>query len=68
MKYQLRDSNSRPFGTITTTTGGKLEGRDANGRFKGSYDSKFDPTRDSNGRAVGRGNLLTAVITSSLFI
>ncbi len=67
MKYQLRDSNSRPIGTITTTPGGKLEGRDANGRFKGSYDPKTDQTRDSNGRVVGRGNVLAAVITSPLF-
>jgi hypothetical protein len=67
MKYQLRDSNSRPIGTITTTPMGKLEGRDANGRFKGSYDPKTDQTRDSNGRVVGRGNVLAAVITSSLF-
>ncbi len=68
MKYQLRDSNSRPIGTITATPGGKLEGRDANGRFKGSYEPKTDQTRDSNGRVVGRGNVLAAVITSSLFV
>ena len=67
MKYQLRDSNSRPIGTITTTPAGKLEGRDVNGRFKGSYDPRTDQTRDSNGRVVGRGNVLAAVITSSLF-
>ena len=67
MKYQLRDSNSRPIGTITTTPTGKLEGRDANGRFKGSYDPKTDQTRDSSGRVVGRGYVLAGVITSSLF-
>jgi hypothetical protein len=68
MKYQLRDSNSRTIGTITTTPGGKLEGRDASGRMKGSYDPKTNQTRDSNGRVVGRGNVLAAVITSSLFV
>ena len=68
MKYQLRDSNSRTIGSITTTPTGKLEGRDANGRFKGSYDHKTDQTRDSNGRVLGWGNVLAAVITSSLFV
>ena len=67
MKQQLRDSNNRPIGTITTTSNGKLEGRDANGRLKGTYDPKSDQTRDSNGRVVGRGNMLAAVVTSSLF-
>lgn len=66
MKQQLRDSNNRPIGTITTTSG-KLEGRDANGRLKGTYDPKTDQTRDSNGRVVGRGNMLAALVTSSLF-
>ena len=67
MKQQLRDSNNRPIGTITATTNGKLEGRDANGRLKGTYDPRSDQTRDSNGRVVGRGNVLAAVVTSSLF-
>jgi hypothetical protein len=67
MKQQFRDSNNRPIGTITTTTNGRLEGRDANGRLKGTYDPRSDQTRDSNGRVVGRGNVLAAVVTSSLF-
>lgn len=67
MKQQLRDSNNRPIGTITTTSNGKLEGRDANGRLKGSYDPKTNQTRDSNGRVVGKGNVLAALVTSSLF-
>lgn len=67
MRQQLRDSSNRPIGTITTTTSGKLEGRDANGRLKGTYDPKTDQTRDSSGRVVGRGNVLAAVVTSSLF-
>jgi hypothetical protein len=67
MKQQLRDSNSRPIGTITTTSNGRLEGRDANGRLKGTYDPKTDQTRDSNGRVVGRGNVLAAVVISALF-
>ena len=67
MKQQLRDSNNRPIGTITTTTSGKLEGRDANGRLNSTYDPKSYQTRDNNGRVVGRGNMLAALVTSSLF-
>lgn len=67
MKQELRDSNGRPIGTITIASNGKYEGRDANGRLKGSYDPRTNQTRDSNGRVVGRGNVLAAVVTSSLF-
>jgi hypothetical protein len=67
MKQLLKDSNGRPIGSIVAVSAQKLEGRDGNGRLKGTYDVKEDKTRDSNGRPVGRGNLLAAVITSSLF-
>ena len=62
------DRNSRPIGTITSTPTGKLEGRDANSRFKGSQDPKTDQTRDTNGRVVGLENVLAALITASLFV
>lgn len=67
MKQQLKDVNGRLVGSIATVSNSKLEGRDSNGRIKGIYDIKEDKTRDSNGRVVGKGNLLAAVITSSLF-
>jgi len=67
MKQQLRDANGRPVGSITSVSSHRLEGRDSNGRVKGTYDIKEDKTRDSNGRVVGKGNLLAALITSSLF-
>ncbi len=67
MKQQLKDVNGRSVGSIATVSNSKLEGRDSNGRLKGIYDIKEDKTRDSNGRVVGKGNLLAAVITSSLF-
>lgn len=66
MEHVLRDSNSRLVGKIRTIDNGRLEGRDASGRLKGRYDPKRDRTYDSNGREVGRGNLLAAVITSTL--
>ena len=66
MKHQLKDSSGRLVGTITFVSGDRQEGRDANGRLKGRYDGKRDRTYDSNGREVGRGNLLAAVIASTL--
>ena len=67
MKQLLHDSNGRPMDSITITNSGKREDRDANRRLKGSYDPKPNQTRDSNGQVVGKGNVLTAVIASSLF-
>lgn len=67
MEQVLRDSNNRPVGKIRTVSNEKLEGRDANGRLKGIYDARNNETRDSNGRVVGKGNLLAALITSTLW-
>jgi hypothetical protein len=66
MKTILRDRNNRPIGSIERLRDDRIEGRDANGRLKGTYDTKSDTTRDSSGRPVGRGNLLAAVISSAL--
>lgn len=65
MRQELRDSNGRLIGTITATSN-KLEGKDSNGRLKGTYDTKANVTRDSNGRVVGKGNLLAALINSAM--
>jgi hypothetical protein len=67
MKQELRERHNRLIGTITTVSSGRLEGRDANGRLKGTYDPKADQTRDSNARLVGRGNDLATLVSSSLF-
>ena len=68
MEHILRDSNGRPVGKIKNGDSGRLEGRDVNGRLKGTYDPRSDETRDSNGRVVGKGNLLAVLITSSLYV
>lgn len=68
MEHVLKDSNNRPVGKVKVLSNGKLEGRDANGRLKGTYDPRSNETRDSNGRLVGKGNLLAALITSSLYV
>lgn len=61
---ELRDRSGKLIGKIKTTSSGKLEGRDATGKLKGSYDPKTDQTRDHTGRLIGKGNLLSSLIVS----
>jgi hypothetical protein len=41
---------------------GKIIARNAQGLVVGSYDPRSNETRDSRGRVVGRGNLLSIVL------
>ncbi|MEO0020697.1 MAG: hypothetical protein ABIK48_00785 [candidate division WOR-3 bacterium] len=59
---ELRDRSGRLLGKIKTLPNGKLELRDAGGRLRGTYDPKTNQTRDSSGRLVGTGNLLTSLL------
>ena len=61
---ELRDKNYRLLGTIKQLSSGKFEGRDADGRLRGTYDPRTNETRDPNFRLVGKGNLLSALITT----
>jgi hypothetical protein len=65
-KQELRDKRGRLIGTITIQSSGKHEGRDARGSLKGTYDPKSNETRDSRGSLVGKGDLLSSLITSAL--
>lgn len=47
---ELRDRSNRLLGKIKQRSDGKLEGRDASNRLKGTYDPKRDETRDSSNR------------------
>ena len=58
----LRDRSGRLIGRIESKSDGKQEIRDASGRLKGHYDPKSNQTRDSSGRLVGTGNLLTTLL------
>jgi len=58
----LRDRSGRLIGRIEIKSDGKQEIRDASGRLKGHYDPKSNQTRDSSGRLVGTGNLLTTLL------
>jgi len=58
----LKDKNGRLIGKIAMS-GSRYQGFDQSGRLKGSYDPKSDSTFDANGRLVGKGNLLSALVT-----
>jgi hypothetical protein len=65
-KQELRDRSNRLIGTVTTRSDSKHEGRDASGRLKGTYDPKNNETRDSSGRLIGKGDMLSSLITSNI--
>ncbi|MGH7146724.1 MAG: hypothetical protein ACREIJ_02330 [Nitrospiraceae bacterium] len=59
---ELRDRSNRLIGKIKQFSNGKLEGRDASNRLKGTYDPKTNETRDANNGFVGKGNMLSMMI------
>ena len=61
-KQNLRDKRGRILGWFDDGIDGKIYLRDWMGRRCGWYDTKSDTTRDSQGRLVGRGNLLTTLL------
>ena len=58
----LRDAQGRIIGKITQTSSIKIEIRDNEGRYKGSYNPLTNETRDNAGRLAGKGNLLTMLL------
>jgi hypothetical protein len=60
---EIRDRHNKLLGRIKQRSDGKLEGRDASNRLKGTYDPKRNETRDASNRLVGKGNLLPVLIT-----
>lgn len=61
---ELRDRSNRLIGKIKQRSDGKMEGRDASNRLKGTYDPRTNETRDASNRVVGKGNLLATLITA----
>jgi hypothetical protein len=41
---------------------GRINARDASGRWAGYYDKKLNETRDAAGRLIARGNVLPSLI------
>jgi hypothetical protein len=62
---EVLDNAGRYVGKIQELSDGVLEGRDALGRLKGRYYPKSKETHDASGRVVGKGNLLSKLITDS---
>ena len=60
----LKDRNHSIIGYIETRSDGTQVGKDRNHSIKGYYDPKQDVTKDRNHSIVGRGNLLSSLITS----
>ena len=57
----FRDAKGRMLG-IMEDQGDLIVLRDARGRQLGVYDKRMNVTRDSFGRMVGTGNLLTMLL------
>jgi hypothetical protein len=41
---------------------GRINARDASGRWLGYYDKKLNETRDAAGRLIARGNVLPSLV------
>lgn len=65
MRQVLRDRNGLLLGW-SDHAGGRNTGRDKNGRLVGWYDIERGETRDRDGRFVGHGDLLAALISSGI--
>lgn len=59
----VRDRNGSLLGTTDVLPNGSVLLRDKNGRRLGIYDSKTNKTYSHTGALVGRGNVLTSLLT-----
>lgn len=59
----LRDRKGQLIGMLDTERDGRQTFRGPNGKFLGWYDPKLDITRDHTGSVVGKGNVLTSLIS-----
>lgn len=66
MRQYLRNSNGRLIGWREDGMVGRINGRDDAGRLVGWFDIARDETRDSCGRFIGRGDLLSALVVKGL--
>lgn len=60
---EIRGPGGLLLGKIVTTSSAKIEARDPFGRVVGYYDVKSNETRDAKGTVVGKGNMLTGLLT-----
>lgn len=63
MRETIRDARGSAIGTVERQRQTwKLVARDKSGVIVGIYDPRANETRDSRGRAIGRANLLAALL------
>ena len=60
---EIRGPGGLLLGKIVTTSSAKIEARDPFGRVVGHYDVKSNETRDAKGNVIGKGNMLTSLLT-----
>ena len=58
----VRNNSGKVIGHVTKSSDGKFIFRDTEGRLLGTYDSKYNYTKDRTGKVVGRGNILGYLI------
>lgn len=62
-KEHIKDFYGRVIGTIITKPNGDRVLKDFYGRVKGTYIKKTNFTKDFYGRVVGKGDMLTSLLT-----
>ncbi|MCF8340524.1 MAG: hypothetical protein K9I82_06080 [Chitinophagaceae bacterium] len=60
---ELRDARGALLGKVETKSDGKQELRDSRGALKGNYNPMYNETRDQKGALVGKGNILTSLLS-----
>jgi hypothetical protein len=60
---ELRDARGALLGKVETKSDVKQELRDAKGALKGNYNPSYNETRDQRGALVGKGNLLSSLLS-----
>jgi hypothetical protein len=65
-RNELRDSRNRPLGYIETDLNGKQTIWDSHNARLGSYDPRNNETRDVRNKIIGKGNLLTSLLSGGL--
>jgi len=60
---ELRDARGLLLGKVETKPDGKQELRDSRGSLKGNYNPKNNETRDQRGALVGKGNILSSLLS-----
>jgi len=61
----LKDRRGKRIGKIKTKSNGDMEIYDRRNKRLGKYDSSSDKTKDRRGKTIGKGNLLTTLLSDT---